>query len=65
MKDDILLTITELAEELGVTRITIQNWKKKGMPVCYIKRSNSVRMGVRYRPDDVKEWLLQQQKKRG
>jgi excisionase family DNA binding protein len=46
-----LLTIIELMEVLKVSRGTINNWRKKGMP--YLKGEKS----VRFNESDVMEWL--------
>lgn len=49
--NDRLLTLTELMELLKVSRGTINNWRKKGMP--YMKGEKA----VRFNKDDVMEWL--------
>lgn len=47
-----LLSMTELAERLGVSRWTVRNWAlERGLP--YVKIGNR----KRFRPKDVEEWL--------
>lgn len=47
-----LLTEAQVGEELGVTRITLQRWRKAGMP--YVALGSRL---VRYNLFDVMEWL--------
>lgn len=45
------LTTTELAKKLNVTRQSIYNWIKKGLPFVKV---GSV---IRFDPDQVQEWI--------
>lgn len=47
-----LLTEAQLMEELGVARLTLQRWRKQGMPYVAL----GVR-AVRYNLLEVMEWL--------
>jgi len=47
-----LLTEAQLGEELGVTRVTLQRWRKSGLP--YVALGSRM---VRYNLFDVMEWL--------
>jgi len=49
-----LLTDTEVAELLGISVKTIQQWRWKGIGPTYVKVSTG---WVRYRPADVATWL--------
>ena len=48
------LTEDEIAEKLKVSRTTLWQLRKDGMPFV------RVRAGIRYRPSTVEEWLEQQ-----
>ena len=50
MKNELLTTI-ELAEVLNVSRQTIFNWRKEGMPFYKINKA------VRFDLVEIKEWL--------
>jgi excisionase family DNA binding protein len=45
------ITTEELAEKLKVTRQTISNWRKEGLPFLKLGRA------VRFDLDKVKEWI--------
>lgn len=47
-----LLTEAQVSEELGVTRVTLQRWRKRGMP--YVALGSRM---VRYNLFDVLQWL--------
>ena len=47
-----LLTEAQVCEELGVTRVTLQRWRKSGMP--YVALGSRM---VRYNLFDVMQWL--------
>lgn len=49
-----LLTDTDVAEILGITVKTLQQWRWKGIGPAYIKVGQG---WVRYRPTDVSDWL--------
>ncbi|WP_037372701.1 helix-turn-helix domain-containing protein [Anaerovorax odorimutans] len=56
MSSDIkFLTIQDLAEMLQVTRTTIYNLKKKGLP--FIKLGKN----IRFNQDEVIEWIMKNQ----
>lgn len=46
-----LITTRQLSERLGVSRVTLTNWRKLGLP--YIKLGYAVRYDV----EDVMNWL--------
>lgn len=48
-----LLTVKELCEILKVSRQTLQNWRKEGMP------SEKFGKLVRFNKDEVYQWLKQ------
>jgi len=45
------ITVTELCKKIGVTRTTINNWRKEGMP--FVKFGKL----VRFNELEVMEWL--------
>lgn len=50
MEED-LLTVDELCSWLKVTRITVERWRKKGMPFIKVGRL------VRFDREKVKQWI--------
>lgn len=48
---DKYLRIKDIQEIYGVTRHTVRNWVKKGMPV--MKQGNT----VRFKADEIEEWF--------
>ena len=46
-----LITGTELAKQLGVSRVTVLNYAKKGMPCVIVGQQR------KYISEDVREWL--------
>lgn len=49
-----LLTIKEMAKRLKVSRQTIYEWRKKGMPY------KTIGAVVRFNADEVNEWIEKQ-----
>lgn len=58
-----LLTTSQLAERLMITRQAIYKWRKKGLPVVI---DNTGRNGktIRYDYGEVRRWLNEREKKR-
>lgn len=52
-----LITPTALAEALGTTERTLSEWRIRGTGPAFIRLGRS----VRYRPDVVDSWLLEQE----
>lgn len=50
------ITVRQLEEHLKVSRITIYQWRKQGMPYMKINKS------VRFRLSDVIAWIDEKQK---
>lgn len=51
-----LYTTKDMEEIFQVSRFTLNNWRKKGMPVIKIGAT------IRYNLDDVKEWVEEHSK---
>lgn len=54
-----LLTLDELAEWLGVSPATVRDWRVDGKGPPAVKLGEGRNAAVRYRREDVEEWLLQ------
>ncbi len=48
------LTVTEVAQILGVTPLTVRNWDKKGALVAYRNPANNYRL---YKVEEVENFL--------
>jgi len=46
-----VITIKQVMEKYGVSRTTVQEWMKKGLPHYKIERL------VRFEPSEVEEWI--------
>ncbi len=57
------VTMNELCEELNITRPTIYNYMKQGMP--HKRAWDGLRYKNTYSVQDVKEWIEKQRGKRG
>lgn len=54
-----LLTVKDLEKKFQVSRWAINAWREKGMPYKTIGRN------IRFDPDEVAEWIKQQDKGNG
>jgi len=52
----LLLNETQVADQLAISPRTLQMWRYKGGGPRYLK----IGAAVRYRPEDVEDWLEQQ-----
>ncbi len=56
---DHLLRDTEVADYLGVTRKTLENWRFSGKGPEYLKLGHKV---VRYHPETLETWLAKRKR---
>jgi predicted DNA-binding transcriptional regulator AlpA len=52
-----LLKIPEVAELLGIGERTLLEWRKKGMGPLSVRMTQGVKPAIRYRYDDVTNWI--------
>lgn len=57
MEDFRLLTTEEVSEEFKIPAWRLKKLRTTGGGPSYVKFSNARSAAVRYRPDDVREWL--------
>ena len=54
---DRLLTVAELAEWLGISELTVRDWRADGKGPPAVKLGKGRSSTVRFRPADVEAWL--------
>jgi excisionase family DNA binding protein len=52
-----LVTTKQLAEQIGVSELTIWRWRERGLP---FKRLGPTGRSIRFDLDEVNEWILSQ-----
>lgn len=57
-KSTVLITEAELADHLGLSRSTLQKWRRKKVGPAFIRIAQNC---VRYRREDVLAWIDSQQ----